>query len=139
MNTVLPKQRWLDLAAMGASALCLVHCLALPALLILVPTIGVTLAFTESFHLGALVFAVPVSVVALALAYRHHGLLRPAMIVAPGILLLALGVMVGSPEWLETVLTVIGSMLLAVGHVHNWRAARAVGGGRAAATGLPFC
>lgn len=116
------RQRLFDTLAISASALCLVHCLALPVLLMLVPTLTAYLALPESFHIGALLFAVPTSILALAAGYRRHRWTVPARLAVPAIALLALGAFAAPEEWIETVLTVVGATLLAVAHALNWRA-----------------
>ncbi|WP_448664628.1 MerC domain-containing protein [Sphingomonas sp. CJ20] len=116
-----------DGMAIGASILCLIHCLLLPLLIVLVPTLAAFLAVPESFHLWALAFAVPSSVGALGTGYRRHHELRPIVIVIPGIVLLSVGAIAASSEWMETALTVPGALLLAIGHAVNWRAMRHAG------------
>lgn len=123
MTTIPRKQQLLDGLAIGASTLCLVHCFLLPALLVLVPTLAAFVSVPEEFHLAALAFAVPTSLIALGLGHRRHRRLQPTAIVAPGIGLLALGVLAPA-ESLETMLTAIGALLLATGHLLNWRALR---------------
>ena len=108
--------------AIGASTFCLVHCLALPVLILLVPTLASFLALPENFHSMALAFAVPTSLFALTAGYRRHRWAMPAMIVAPGIKLLALGALAAPTPSIETLLSGFGALLLAVGHAINWRA-----------------
>lgn len=115
-------QRIWDGAAIGASALCLIHCLALPVLIALLPALADLLAVPESFHLAALAFAVPASAVALGTGYRRHGMLLPAAIGVMGLGLLGWGALGGHAVATETGLSVLGSILLAAGHVWNWRA-----------------
>jgi hypothetical protein len=123
----LPKrQQLLDSLAIGASTLCLVHCLALPALLILAPALAAYLAIPEEFHLLALIVAVPTSLIALSTGYRRHGQRWPGAIIVPGLLLMLLGLVAASTIWAETAFTVTGAILLAVGHAINWRAARLI-------------
>lgn len=122
---VIPRrQRLLDGLAIGASALCLIHCLLLPALIVLIPAVAGFLTLPEEFHVAALAFAVPTSLVALLFGYRRHRRLDPALIALAGLAFLALGVLAASEEWIETALTVPGAVLLAIGHALNWRALR---------------
>lgn len=116
------RQRLFDTMAISASALCLVHCLALPVLVMLPPALAAYLALPESFHIGALLFAAPTSIVALAAAYRRHRWALPTRLAAPALALLALGAFVAPEEWIETLLTVTGAIALAVAHALNWRA-----------------
>lgn len=118
------RQQLFDGLAIGASGLCLVHCLVLPVLIILLPTLAAFLAVPESFHVWALVFAIPTSMLALASGYRRHHWLRPTLMALPGLILLALGALIAPTEWMETSLTVPGAILLAIGHALNWRALR---------------
>lgn len=118
------KQRMFDSLAMGASALCLIHCLVLPVLIILLPSLAVFLTVPEEFHLWALAVAVPTSVLALVVGFRQHRSLKPSTIVVPGLALLSLGALAAPSEAMETVLTVAGALLLATGHAINWRALR---------------
>ena len=121
-NSVIPGKRVpLDAIAIAASALCLVHCLMLPLLLVLVPTLTAILVVPESFHEAALVFAVPTSILALAAGFQRHRQLLPAIVVVPGALLLALGVWAVEARWEEATLTIAGALLLSIGHALNWR------------------
>lgn len=120
--TAITRQRLFDGFAIGTSALCLVHCVVLPALLLLVPALTAVLALPESFHVGMLAFAVPTSILATAIGYRRHRWSVPALIVVPGILLLALGALAAPERWIETLLTIVGAVLIVSGHVLNWRA-----------------
>jgi hypothetical protein len=113
--------RLLDLSAVGISALCLIHCLALPLLVSLSPLIGV-LAENELAHAAFVAAAAPVSAVALSRP-RPDGI-RPwwlAATASAAIGLLLLGV-IGWPndDW-EVPWTVAGALALAVVHLINWR------------------
>lgn len=122
--TPVEQQRLYDGLAIGASLLCLIHCLLLPALIVLVPTLTAFLTIPEEFHIVALAFTIPASVGALFTGYRRHFSPTPTLIVLPGILLLALGALAAPTEVMETTLTVAGAILLAFGHALNWRALR---------------
>jgi MerC mercury resistance protein len=124
MTVRLQSQQIYDGLAIGGSLLCLAHCLLLPALIVLLPTLAAFLAVPEVFHLWALAFAVPTSALALAAGHRRHRSLMPFLIVAPGVLLLTLGALVAEAEWVETSLTVVGATLLSIGHALNWLALR---------------
>lgn len=122
MTIIAARQRLFDGLAIGASALCLVHCLALPILIMLVPALAAYLTLPESFHIGALILAVPTSILALAAGYRRHRWTRPMIVAAPAIALLGLGAFAAPEEWVETALTVAGATALAIAHALNWRA-----------------
>lgn len=112
---------WLDRAALGASALCLVHCLALPLLLAALPALSCVLAVPESVHLWILAFAVPSSAIALFGGRARHGTTYPIAIGIVGLVLLAFGALpLAGTRW-DTIVTVPGSLMLAVAHLTNWR------------------
>lgn len=108
-------------AAISASLLCLVHCLALPFLLLLLPGIIGLFARSEAFHYAALALIVPSAVAAFWLGYRRHRALRPALFGVAGVGGLAVALLPGLTEGTETWLTVAGSLLLVAGHMMNWR------------------
>ena len=112
---------WLESGAVGASVLCLVHCLALPFLLAALPALASILPVSERFHLWVLAFAVPAATAALWCGWKRHNAVAPLLIGAAGLLLLATGATVfGETRW-ETPITVTGSLTLAFAHVRNWR------------------
>lgn len=113
-------QNWLDGFAVGASAACLVHCLALPLLIATLPVLAGMLAIGEGVHGAIFVAAVPTSALALFAGHRRHGQFTPMAGGALGLTLLASGLMAGRPL-AETALTVSGSLLLASAHLMNWR------------------
>jgi len=113
--------RWLDALGMGASALCLVHCLGLPLLIAALPAIAARIDLGEGFHLAVLLFALPVSGFALIEGWRRHRGLAPLFVGAAGLALLALGLAFENRVAIETGVTVAGSLLLAGAHIANWR------------------
>lgn len=123
MTIVVRRQRLFDGMAIGASTLCLVHCLAIPVLLILVPALSGFFAFPEEFHLWVLVVAIVTSGMAVYLGYqRHHHVLPGVMAVLGLVTLAAAEAYHGTP--VETWLAVTGSLVLAVAHLVNLRLVR---------------
>jgi len=92
------------------------------------PAIGGLLGVPEVAHLVLFVAAVPVSSVAVVSGYRRHGAVLPGAVAAAGLVLIGAGALAGLPFLLETSVTVTGSLLLAVGHISNWRVAGGRGG-----------
>ena len=112
----------LDRLAIGLSALCLVHCLALPVALLFVPALEAVVLGTESpFHWVLLGLALPVSGYALWHGYRHHGYRNPLLLGAAGLLVMLLAVAHVLSERLETPLTVVGVLALLAAHLGNIR------------------
>jgi drug/metabolite transporter (DMT)-like permease len=114
----------MDNLAISMSSLCILHCLALPFVLASLPVFVGVLPFGEGFHVWMVVVAVPVSLAAILTGQRTHGRLKPAAIATLGILLLLIGALGSTDQRLETVMTVAGGLVLAVGHILNRRLAR---------------
>ncbi len=125
------KRLWLSVDGLGmlASGLCLVHCLALPALAVAMPGLGHAFEHehehTGSFPVAHVVFllaAVPVGLVGLVRGRARHG--RSAILVLGllGLGLLAMGV-VFDANWLGMLLSITGGLVLAAAHLWNFRSA----------------
>lgn len=112
---------WLDRLALGASAACLFHCLFLPLLLAASPALTRMLDLPEAFHIYAFLAAVPISALAMRSGYARHGLLLPASLGLAGIAMLGIGALAGLSGLLETGVTLVGSVLLALAHIRNWQ------------------
>ncbi len=124
MSAIMTRSRvktdWMDRAAVALSALCLLHCLALPLFVAGLPLLS---QFSDShWHAQMLLIIVPLSVVALGLGFRHHRSTRVLWGGAAGLLLLILGATLGhglGSELLDRGLTILGSLVLAVAHYFN--------------------
>ncbi|MBC9032664.1 MerC domain-containing protein [Sphingomonas sp. JC676] len=116
-----PVTDWFERAAVGASMLCLIHCIGLPLLLAALPALSRLIALPESFHVGVLGFALPTSGAALLLGHRGHRERLPLIVGGIGLALLAVGalLLLGSP--METPATIAGSACLVFAHLWNWR------------------
>lgn len=111
----------LDRMAMALSGICVVHCLATAVLLALAASVG-GLLMAPLFHEIGLTIAIGFGIVALGRGIVAHGYMMPAAVGALG-----LGVMAGAltlPHGFggETLWTLVGVGLLALGHDLNRRA-----------------
>ncbi len=116
----LPINR-LDRMAIALSGLCLVHCLASAVVLGLLSAAGGLLGAPIIHEIG-LVLAMILGTVALGKGVLVHGFVLPSAIGALG-----LGVMAGAlslpHDGSETAITVVGVLILAMGHRLNAMAA----------------
>ena len=116
----IPTSR-LDRIAVGISGLCLVHCLATAVLLGLVSAAGGILG-SPIIHEVGLTLAMILGSIALGKGIFDHGFVMPSAIGALG-----LGVMAGAltlpHDGTEAMFTVVGVMILALGHRLNVMAA----------------
>jgi hypothetical protein len=111
---------WLDGAAIGLSGLCLLHCLALPFLVGVLPLL---MPFAEShLHAQMLYFAVPLSIIAVGIGYARHRSARVVVAAAAGLALLIVGATVAHGSLgvvADRLFTVSGSVVLAAAHLWN--------------------
>lgn len=111
-----------DRFAIGLSVLCLVHCLALPVLVLVAPALEAAVLGTESpVHWVLLALALPVSCYALWHGFRHHGHRSVLVLGVVGLALMLFAVSHVVDRALEMPLTVVGVVLLLVAHVRNLR------------------
>ena len=115
----------LESIAVGATAACLVHCIALPVLIAALPALASVVPIPEKFHVVALALAVPATGGALLAGYLRHRLAGPLCSGVVGLVLLALGVFHWGETPLEAPVTICGSLFIAGAHLANWRLRRA--------------
>lgn len=116
----------LDLCAAGLSTLCLIHCLALPMLVSLLPLAAQSVE-SHLLHRILAAMAVPVSlrVVWKALPVGGNGLFIGAALTGLGLLLL--GAFVEAVSAYEEPITVAGGVLLGSAHLWHWMRQRGRG------------
>ena len=115
-------QKTADITGAILSQLCLVHCVLLPIILGLLPSVSSEFLHGEIFHGLVLVLTTPLAVFALLRGYRKHGSTRPAVFGAAGLTLLwAVFCVEGSINHdLVASFNVMGGLLLAYTHWQNW-------------------
>jgi hypothetical protein len=119
--------RHFDQIAIALSAICIVHCLAVPVLLAVLPIAAVSFGNSEHFHGLMLWLVVPTSLLGFLMGYRLHRRYGLLVLGAVGIAVLGAAAIWGHQawaEWLEVSVSVAGSLLLATAHWHNFRAVR---------------
>jgi len=117
-----------DQLAIGLSSLCAIHCLVLPILLTLLPSLTGLPLESEAFHVWMVIAVVPTSIYGLTMGCKQHKrypLLGLGMI---GITLLLLAIGLGEDrigEIGEKGLTLLGAFLVATGHWFNYKLCKA--------------
>ena len=106
---------------MAGSAVCMVHCLALPLLLAAVPAVAAIIVIPESFHHWVLLSAVPLAAIALLGGRARHAALWPLCVGGAGLGLLMTGAFALSEGGVERAVTVTGGILVALAHAANLR------------------
>ncbi len=122
------RPRLADLTGIALSFTCLLHCLALPLVLLLAPALSRWIALPEGIHAAILLLALPAAAIAMRDGWKLHRRLMPAVIAAIGLSLLALGlsahegwIEAADPEAADRLLTSVGALTLAAAHLVNWR------------------
>jgi hypothetical protein len=113
-----------DKVAISLSMLCMVHCLAFPLLLALLPSIALLPFDKEYFHILMVAAVIPISIYALTLGCKKHKNFSIVTLGALGLLCLVSAVLLGENrigEIGEKLLTVIGGILIALSHYKNFR------------------
>lgn len=119
--------RYLDRLAITLSTICIIHCLAMPLVIAMLPVAAVAFGTDAHFHALMLWLVVPTSAVGFTLGYRVH---RSAGIVALGavaVVVLAVVALWGHDVWdqaAEIMVNVVASLLLAAAHWRNFREVR---------------
>lgn len=113
-----------DKLSIGLSLACTIHCLVLPILLISLPSLAALNIHDESFHLWMVIAVIPTSLYALSLGCKQHKRYQLFYMGIIGLTLLLSALLLGEErigEVGEKILTVAGSVFLAVGHWFNFR------------------
>ncbi len=118
------SQIFTDKLAIGLSMACTIHCLVLPILLIMLPSLAALNIHDESFHLWMAIAVIPTSLYALSLGCKEHKRYQLLYMGIIGLTLLISALILGEERIGETgekILTVLGSSLLVLGHWSNFR------------------
>ena len=113
--------------AIGLSSFCVMHCLATPLLIVLLPSFMATQLESEAVHAWLLIGVIPTSLFSLFMGCRKHKSYRVAATVVVGLLFLMSAVLtegLANGEILEKGLTVIGACIVGLGHYLNFRLCR---------------
>jgi hypothetical protein len=123
----MPLSKYVDRVAITLSTICIVHCLAMPFIIALLPVTALALGRDGHFHALMLWFVVPTSIIGLGLGVRVH---RRYLIVALGavaVAVLAVVALWGHAAWdpsVEIPVNVAASVALAAAHWRNFREVR---------------
>jgi hypothetical protein len=111
-----------DFVGIGASILCMAHCLLLPAVVVAAPFLGLGVLLSDTFHRLLLLLILPAGALGLlpGVARHRHGAVLA--LGALGIALLVLAGVAGEPvlgEWGEKGMTLLGGAAMLAAHIRN--------------------
>ena len=112
-----------DKAGITLSLLCAIHCMALPLLIVLVPSLASLGLQDEAFHFWMVIAVIPTSAYALTMGCKKHKRFRLLTIGSVGLGLLIIAAFFGHDllgEFWEKALTVAGATVIALGHFYNY-------------------
>ena len=119
-----------DKMAIGLSTLCTIHCLVLPLLVVLIPSIAALPLQDEAFHIWMVIAVIPISLFALTMGCKKHKRFSMLLIGAVGLIILSVAAFFGHDligEELEKIFTVIGASIIATAHILNFSSCRSTG------------
>lgn len=117
----------LDAVAVILSGICMLHCLALPLVLTILPIVNVSLLDESTFHTLMLVVILPVSLVALTIGCRKHKDRLTLILGTVGLAILTFTAIFGHDFFGltgERLVTSLGGVILAAAHIQNYRCCR---------------
>ena len=117
-----------DKSAIVLSFLCALHCLLLPAAIVLYPSTLGFLPGDESVHFALLFLVIPISAYALVKGGKVHKSRKVFITGISGLLVLVAAVVLGHDilgEIGEKILTGLGSIIVIIAHVQNHLICRA--------------
>ncbi len=127
LSTTLDIRMIADGLGVVGATVCALHCIALPALLVLGSTVPTVFLGDESFHRSMLWWVVPSAVLAFALGCKRH---RDRRVLLLGALGIAGMVLAGTVlhdvmgEAAEKMVTLGSAALLIAGHLRNFKLCR---------------
>jgi hypothetical protein len=119
--------KYFDRVAIALSTICIVHCLAMPFVIALVPVAALALGGDGHFHTLMLWFVVPTSILGFGLGVRVHRRGSIVLLGAVAIAGLAGAALWGHNAWdpsVEVLVNVTASVVLAAAHWRNFREVR---------------
>lgn len=108
-----------------ASFLCALHCALLPAVIALLPALGVGFLADHAFERAFVIFSVALAVTSLFFGFRRHHRLAAFLFMVPGVLLLIAGVIFAGDHGnvFHAALVSLGGVLVMCSHIANLRLA----------------
>lgn len=115
--------RYFDRIAIALSAICILHCLAVPLLAAILPFAFVSMGTEAHFHEWLLWGVVPTSLFGFGFGLRYHQRYWIPVTGAVGLAIVAFAAIVAHDAWVwwqELLLSALGSVLLVAAHWYNF-------------------
>ena len=115
-----------DKFAISFSAICMIHCLFAPSLIVLsYSSLALTLE-SELIHKAILLLTIPVSIFAISLGYKNHSNNSIIYTGIAGLTILISALLIGESisANAELILTILGSLMVITCHYRNYNACK---------------
>ncbi len=119
--------KYFDRVAITLSTICIVHCLAMPFVIAVLPVAAFAFGGDGHFHSLMLWFVVPTSMLGFGFGFRVHRRVDIVLLGAAAIVTLAVAALWGHSAWdpsIEVLINVAASVVLAAAHWRNFREVR---------------
>ncbi|KZN56431.1 hypothetical protein N474_11840 [Pseudoalteromonas luteoviolacea CPMOR-2] len=116
-----------DNVSIGLAVMCLIHCIALPLLIVFLPFVSKSFVQGEVFHQLLLGGVLLTSILALVSGCKTHSKWHIFSFGISGLVILSIAAFFGHDllgESGETILTIIGSLIVAFSHLKNIKACK---------------
>lgn len=125
IETLMKTRSLADRFGATASFLCALHCALLPALIAMLPALGLGFLADHAFERAFVGFSVALAVTSLFFGFRRHQRLAAFLFMVPGVVLLLVGVFIDVDHTgaFHAVLVSIGGLLVMCAHIANLRLA----------------
>ena len=124
MSSPDPHRQLLDRFGATGSLLCAVHCALLPALLALVPSLGLSFWLSDGVEETVVGFVTMLGLFSLLWGYRRHRAMHALALLLPGLALLWVGLLndeLHHSRWPHALVMTVGGVLVGLAHVVNLR------------------
>lgn len=124
---MLLKQKFLDSLSISASAICAIHCAAMPIILAMFPALSFLPSEDHEFHMALVWLIAPMSLLAAFLGCKKHKDIKVLSGIILGLFTLVVTAVWGHDfvgELGEKSLTVLATLILAIAHWRNYSLCR---------------
>lgn len=139
MNIMQFNKQLSDKLSICLSICCILHCIALPAIVLLIPSVASFWINDENVHIVLVLLAIPISLFAMGKSLRKHNSYKCISLAVLGLILLVVAIFMhdigfggehghdehghnehgGLGEMLEIIFTVLGGLVLLAAHLLN--------------------
>jgi hypothetical protein len=115
------KHQTIDRIGFMASAMCAVHCLAMPVVMVLLPYAGMIYLEDENFEKGFIILSCFLGLTSICFGINKHKRVWPLLPLSLGIIFLMVGLDHHHHDNVGAIRNFFGGLCIAVSHLINWK------------------